>query len=178
MDAKATESSSSPEREHGVHDHLSHPVTMAGDIESAIPAPIPETTAPLSVRSDNDSISHSHTAVRHSHAESLLPHSQLSHDGEATAQTIYPGALTVETPEGPPGSVVLGPAEFAVTLPMDSRVKDNYERILSAAAGDVREFLAGFLSGSQGGFLEVSTHTTRFTDSIPDALFIARISLV
>lgn len=178
METDASRSSISPEREHGTNSHPNHPLKMTGDIESAVPVPIPETTAPLSVRSDNDSISHSHTVVHHSHAESLLSHSHLSRDDEVTAQTIHPGALTVENPEDPPGSVRLGPAEFVVTLPMDSRVKDDYERVLTTAAADVREFLASFLPGSQGSLLEVRPHNIRFIEFMSDTFFTARVSVV
>jgi hypothetical protein len=55
-----------------------------------------------------------------------------------------------------PGSVYLGPSEFAVTLPMDSRVKDDYERVLADAATSIRRFFVGFQSDSQIPAAEVS----------------------
>ncbi|KAJ5381461.1 uncharacterized protein N7496_003889 [Penicillium cataractarum] len=113
-----------------------------GDIDATVPTSIPETIAPLSVRSDTDSVSHAHTAIHHAHSQSLLqPH--LTSDASASMQTIQPSALTVESPEdAPAGSVRLGPSEFAVTLPMDSRVKDDYDRVLTDSAAITREFLA------------------------------------
>ncbi|KAJ6130361.1 hypothetical protein N7512_003141 [Penicillium capsulatum] len=149
MDDETDRTPPSPQPDNGTPAQPTRPSRMDGDIEAEMPASIPEMTAPLSVRPDTDSISHSHTVVHHSHADSLLQPSQLTGGGEATAQTIYPGALTVEHAEDPPGSARLGPAEFAVTLPMDSRVKDDYERVLAGAAADLREFLDSFLPGTQ-----------------------------
>ncbi|KAJ5104650.1 hypothetical protein NUU61_001997 [Penicillium alfredii] len=127
--------------------------SSVGDIEASAPISIPETTAPLSVRADTDSVSHSHTAIHHAHAEPLLPPSDLAHGGhtgQSTMQTIQPSALTViNVEETAPGSVRLGPSEFAVTLPMDSRVKDYYERVLADAATDIREFIESFSSTEQ-----------------------------
>lgn len=133
--------------------------SSVGDIEAAVPASIPETTIPLSVRVDKDSMSHSHTAVHHAHSEPLLQPSHLAHGDQASMQTIQPSALTVENVEDTPlGSVRLGPSEFAVTLPMDSRVKDDYERVLSGAAANMREFLASFDPSTQVSDHEVSSH--------------------
>ncbi|CAG8047755.1 unnamed protein product [Penicillium nalgiovense] len=128
--------------------------SSVGDIEASIPVSVPETTAPLSVRPDTDSFSHSHTAVHHGHSEPLLPPSELAHGGhmsQPSLQTIHPSALTVTgmDDEVVPGSVHLGPSEFAVTLPMDSRVKDDYERVLSDAASNIRQFFDSFQSNTQ-----------------------------
>jgi hypothetical protein len=128
--------------------------SSVGDIEASIPVSVPETTAPLSVRPDTDSYSHSHTAVHHGHSEPLLPPSELAHGGhmsQPSLQTIHPSALTVTGMEDEvvPGSVHLGPSEFAVTLPMDSRVKDDYERVLSDAATSIRQFFDSFQSNTQ-----------------------------
>jgi hypothetical protein len=127
-----------------------------GDIEATVPTSIPETIAPLSVRSDTDSVSHSHTAIHHVHSGSLLqPH--LTSDASASMQTIQPSALTVESAEeAPPGSVRLGPSEFAVTLPMDSRVKDDYDRVLTDSAAVTREFLASLTPAGQASDSQVS----------------------
>ncbi|OQE35449.1 hypothetical protein PENCOP_c013G04080 [Penicillium coprophilum] len=126
--------------------------SSVGDIEASIPVSVPETTAPLSVRADTDSFSHSHTAVHHGHSEPLLPPSELAHGGhmsQPSLQTIHPSALTVTgMDEVVPGSVHLGPSEFAVTLPMDSRVKDDYERVLSDAATSIRQFFDSFQSNT------------------------------
>ncbi|KAL4994156.1 class II histone deacetylase complex subunits 2 and 3-domain-containing protein [Aspergillus recurvatus] len=110
-----------------------------GDIEASEPPPAPGTVSPLSVRVDKDS----------SHAEpikDLVPETSLhgtehpTHISE-TIQTIQPSALTINhMEEKAPGSVQLGPSEFAVPLPMDSRVKDDYERVLQEAK-DVLEII-------------------------------------
>jgi hypothetical protein len=130
------------------------------DIEASIPPPIPETTAPLSVRADADIFSHPHIAVHHGHSEPLLPPSELAHadhGGQPSFQTIHPGALTVTgMDEVTPGSVNLGPSEFAITLPMDSRVKDDYERVLTDAATCIRQFFESFQPSSQISEFEVS----------------------
>jgi hypothetical protein len=131
-----------------------------GDIEASIPVSVPETTAPLSIRADTDSFPHTHTAVHHGHSEPLLPASELAHGGQiaqASMQTIQPSELTVTgMDEIVPGSVHLGTSEFAVTLPMDSRVKDDYERVLSDAATNIRQFFDSFQANSQISDFEVS----------------------
>lgn len=63
---------------------------------------------------------------------------------EGPVQTIQPSALTVTYTEPPPGSVQLGPSEYAISLPMDSRVKDDYESVLGHEARTIVDFLSGF----------------------------------
>jgi hypothetical protein len=130
--------------------------SSVGDIEASMPVTVPETTAPLSVRAEANPFSH--TAVHHAHS-SLLPPSELAHGhlGQPSMQTVHPSALTATGMEEiVPGSVLLGPSEFAVTLPMDSRVKDDYERVLADAAASIRRFFVGFQSDSQMPVSEVS----------------------
>ncbi|KAL4886267.1 class II histone deacetylase complex subunits 2 and 3-domain-containing protein [Aspergillus karnatakaensis] len=112
------------------------------DIEPAEPVSIPETVAPLSVRVDKDS----HSGFEEPPPEpSLVDVDQQAHDVESF-QTIQPSALTMEhTEPKAPGSLHLGPSEFAITLPMDSRVKDDYERVLH----DNSHIVWGHLSDSQ-----------------------------
>ncbi|KAJ5947591.1 Histone deacetylase complex subunit 2/3 [Penicillium verhagenii] len=115
--------------------------SSAEDVEAAPRPSYPETTIPLSVRNETDSVAHTHTAVHHEHAGALLQSSDLSH-GQIGLQTIQPSALTVgDDVLTPPGSVRLGPAEFAVALPMDSRVKDDYEKVLTKGASTIDDFL-------------------------------------
>ncbi|KAE8355772.1 class II histone deacetylase complex subunits 2 and 3-domain-containing protein [Aspergillus coremiiformis] len=105
-----------------------------GDIEPTAPVSAPETTVPLSVRVDKE------PTVHHNEPEPLeeMPQRQQS------IQTIQPSALTVtHTEEVPPGAVHLGPSEFAIPLPMDSRVKDDYERVLMNETQGIRDFLRG-----------------------------------
>lgn len=103
--------------------------SSVGDIEASEPPSIPETVAPLSVRVDKEP---SHADI----TKELVPETSLDeaepqeheHDN---IQTIHPSALSIShTEEKPPGSLHLGVSEFAVPLPMDSRVKDDYEQIL------------------------------------------------
>ncbi|KAL4804880.1 class II histone deacetylase complex subunits 2 and 3-domain-containing protein [Aspergillus unguis] len=102
--------------------------SSVGDIEASEPPTVPETVAPLSVRVDKDT-SHADT-IQEPMVESL-EESEPTHVSESI-QTIQPSALTIgHTEEKLPGSLNLGPSEFAVPLPMDSRVKDDYERVLS-----------------------------------------------
>ncbi|KAB8274201.1 class II histone deacetylase complex subunits 2 and 3-domain-containing protein [Aspergillus minisclerotigenes] len=116
------------------------------DIEPVAPVSVPETTAPLSVRVDKEPTVH-HTEPEINPASSE-PLEEMSHQ-EQSIQTIQPSALTVtHTEEVPPGSVHLGPSEFAVPLPMDSRVKDDYERVLVDETQGIRNFLRG--SSSSG----------------------------
>lgn len=119
--------------------------SSVGDIEAAEPTSISGAAAPLSVRADTDNVAHSHTAVHHAHSGPLLQPSHMAHADQSLIQTIQPSALTVESVEEySPGSIRLGPSEFAVTLPMDSRVKDDYERAITDGAADMRAFLASF----------------------------------
>lgn len=153
-------------------DSDNHPVTpragntvdtpsSLGDVEASVPVPVPEVTAPLSIRADTGSFSHSHTVVHHGHPDPLLPASELAHGGHLTQpsmQTIQPSDLTVTgMDETAPGSVQLGPSEYAVTLPMDSRVKDDYERVLSDAATSIHQFFCSFQTNSQLSNSDVST---------------------
>lgn len=129
--------------------------SSVGDIEAAVPPSFPETAVPLSVRAEKENMAHSHTAVHHAHAESLLQSTHLAH--EIGIQTIQPSALTVGDVEVTrPGAVRLGPAEFAITLPMDSRVKDDYERILTDGAAIMQEFLTRSSPNPQTPYSDVS----------------------
>ncbi|KAF9887287.1 hypothetical protein FE257_010282 [Aspergillus nanangensis] len=103
-----------------------------GDIEASAPISLPETAAPLSVRVDRDT-------THHTHAETSVPQDPVQESSEPSGvQIIQPSALTVTEKEAEiPGSVYLGPAEFAVPLPMDSRVKDDYERVLANEAQNI-----------------------------------------
>ncbi|KAI9037051.1 uncharacterized protein KD926_000918 [Aspergillus affinis] len=116
--------------------------SSAGDIEPSTAAPMPETAAPLSVRVDKEHDGHTQTE-----ATSAVPAPSVEEPGlevppQHDVQTIQPSALTVDHMEEIlPGSVHLGPSEFAVTLPMDSRVKDDYERVLASDSQSISEFL-------------------------------------
>ncbi|KAE8161808.1 class II histone deacetylase complex subunits 2 and 3-domain-containing protein [Aspergillus tamarii] len=123
------------------------------DIEPVAPVSVPETTAPLSVRVDKESTVH-HTEPE-MNTTSSGPLGEMPHQEQST-QTIQPSALTVtHTEEVPPGSVHLGPSEFAVPLPMDSRVKDDYERVLVDETQCIRDFLRGSsASGMSSGHEE------------------------
>lgn len=135
-----------PPRFPGISQTLSASATPSsvGDIEASVPVSVPDATAPLSVRHDKDTVTHTHTAVHHVHPEPLIRPSELLHADPSAMQTIQPSELTVtNVEENLPGSIRLGPSEFAVSLPMDSRVKDYYERVLADAATSIREFFSG-----------------------------------
>ncbi|KAJ9368802.1 hypothetical protein DTO282E5_6537 [Paecilomyces variotii] len=123
--------------------------SSAGDIEPAA-ASAPETTSPLSIRVDKEPTSHAAPADLHdqpgqTYAGAALPE---YHEGPLM-QTIQPSDLTVvPAEEAPPGSVQLGASEFAMTLPMDSRVKDVYERILTDESHVIKNFHSLFTSES------------------------------
>lgn len=122
--------------------------SSVGDIEAAEPASISGAAAHLSVRADTDNVAHSHTAVHHAHSGPLLQPSHMAHADHGLMPTIQPSALTVENVrESSPGALRLGPSEYAVTLPMDSRVKDDYERAITDGAADMRAFLASLDPG-------------------------------
>ncbi|KAL7652072.1 hypothetical protein ACMYSQ_009387 [Aspergillus niger] len=111
--------------------------SSAGDIEPSAPVSIPETTAPLSVRVDKEP---THAKDNEANQDTTIPPVEPEEIGPP--QTIQPSALSMHFAEEPtPGSVHLGPSEFAVPLPMDSRVKDDYERVLTSESQSIRDFL-------------------------------------
>ncbi|EAL85966.1 conserved hypothetical protein [Aspergillus fumigatus Af293] len=120
--------------------------SSAGDIEPSPSLFIPEVTAPLSVRVDREDAPHTaHAEGELSAPDSLVQPTEMGPPQQPILQTIHPSALTVSHQEQAiPGSVQLGPSEFAVPLPMDSRVKDDYERILKDEAQSIDEFLKTF----------------------------------
>ncbi|KAH1281926.1 hypothetical protein KXX33_006377 [Aspergillus fumigatus] len=120
--------------------------SSAGDIEPSPSLFIPEVTAPLSVRVDREDAPHTaHAEGELSAPDSLVQPTEMDPPQQPILQTIHPSALTVSHQEQAiPGSVQLGPSEFAVPLPMDSRVKDDYERILKDEAQSIDEFLKTF----------------------------------
>ncbi|KAL3462561.1 class II histone deacetylase complex subunits 2 and 3-domain-containing protein [Aspergillus heterothallicus] len=100
--------------------------SSVGDIEPSVPLSIPETVAPLSVRVDRNT-SHYLEHLKEPNLEPLSGTMPEAHE----FQTIQPSSLTISHQEQvTPGSLHLGPSEFAVPLPMDSRVKDDYEEVL------------------------------------------------
>lgn len=119
---------------------------------------------PLNVRTDEEPIPHilhpSQSDLQPANTASLEPPAQLeSQNSESPAvQTIQPSALAIDHTEKPsPGSVKLGPLEFAVPLPMDSRLKDVYNSVLEDNSGDMQEFLGCFRSNTTTSGYEVST---------------------
>ncbi|KAJ6110405.1 hypothetical protein N7486_002640 [Penicillium sp. IBT 16267x] len=155
--------------------HLGNPASSApasdtpssvGDIEAAVPPSFPETAVPLSVRAGKENMAHSHTAVHHAHEESLLQSTHLAH-GETGINTIQPSALIVGDAEvTQPGAVRLGPAEFAITLPMDSRVKDDYERVLTDGASTMQEFLTSSSPNPQAPYSDRESLQSKVYDII------------
>ncbi|KAL4952131.1 class II histone deacetylase complex subunits 2 and 3-domain-containing protein [Aspergillus filifer] len=110
--------------------------SSVGDIEASEPPQIPETVAPLSVRVDKEN---SHLNIpKESIPETFIEPVQSQEPDIEAFQTIHPSALTMSyIKQRAPGSLHLGPSEFAVPLPMDSRVKDDYERVLFNGSPDV-----------------------------------------
>lgn len=133
--------------------------SSAGDIEPSPPMLIPEITAPLSVRVDREDASHATNAEGESSAPgSMARPAEMGSPQQPILQTIQPSALTVSHQEQAiPGSVQLGPSEFAVPLPMDSRVKDDYERILKDEAQTIDEYLRTFALQAEASRIEVSS---------------------
>lgn len=131
--------------------------SSAGDIEPAAVS-APGTTSPLSIRVDKEPTSHAAPAEIHEPpAQEYVETTFNEYHEPPVMQTIQPSDLTVgPAEEAPPGSVQLGPSEFAMTLPMDSRVKDEYERILTDESHVIRNFHSLFTSESSSASIEVS----------------------
>lgn len=116
------------------------------DIEYTAPETKSDNTAPLSVRVDKEPVSQIHhppqTEAHSLTAETLLHLSQLETPVSPALQTVQPSALAVTpTEKSLPGSIQLGPSEYAVALPMDSRIRDDYDRVLMGASQDIQAFL-------------------------------------
>ena len=112
--------------------------SSSGDIQPSLPPPAPE-TAPLSVRTDKGSFHHSSQPFPTEEAELQT---QIEKHEHPAVLTIQPSALSFNAaPEVIPGSVHLGPSEYAIPLPMDSRVKDDYERVLDDKTEVIRDFI-------------------------------------
>lgn len=133
--------------------------SSAGDIDPTVP-PAPQPVSPLSVRVDKEP--HTHHEPRHEHVQpspvafvapqalhytvpefaqetqaGLMGSSELGlpipgHEvPESVVSHPVPGAGTLSSLEvGGPG---MGPLEFAIPLPMDARVKDDYVKALEGA---------------------------------------------
>jgi hypothetical protein len=124
----------------------------AGDIGSA-PGPVEKTVASVATAAELDQ-----PVVQGLTAPPLLQ------EGRIASQTIQLDAPTCGNAERPlPGSVQLGPSEFALTLPMDSRVKDEYVRTLADEARVIRSFLIASSSTAEPNAtnVEVSRNSLR-----------------
>lgn len=132
--------------------------SSAGDIEASAPISSIPVTAPLSVRSEKEPAPHPAQARTSPIAsQPFEPPTQMEHPQQPAVQTIQPSALTfTHAQEVPPGSVHLGPSEFAISLPMDSRVKDDYDRILGDGAQIIKEFVRVSELSSNVAEIEVS----------------------
>lgn len=132
--------------------------SSAGDIEASAPISSIPVTAPLSVRSEKEPAPHPAQArTSPSASQPFEPPTQMEHPQQPAVQTIQPSALTfTHAQEVPPGSVHLGPSEFAISLPMDSRVKDDYDRILGDGAQIIKEFVRVSDLSSNVAEIEVS----------------------
>ncbi|KAL1886094.1 hypothetical protein Plec18167_000022 [Paecilomyces lecythidis] len=143
--------------------------SSAGDIEPAA-ASVPETTSPLSIRVDKEPASHAAPVDIHDQPRQEYTGAALSeyHEGPLM-QTIQPSDLTVgPAEEAPPGSVQLGPSEFAMTLSMDSRVKDEYERILTNESHVIKNFHSLFTPEATIGDNEVISQMRRVVENLND----------
>lgn len=135
--------------------------SSAGDIDPTPPASIPETLLPLSVRVHEDH--HDHHLAEHEIQETpddaVVSPVLLYSEQPGGVQTIQPSALFEQRESSAPSSLQLGPSEFALTLPMDSRIKDEYERAIAEQSHSVRQLLTGFnlLEGTVISEAEVRT---------------------
>ncbi|KKA19623.1 hypothetical protein T310_6406 [Rasamsonia emersonii CBS 393.64] len=145
--------------------------SSAGDIEPAPPASIPEAALPLSVRVDKEPVPHDASVEVHQPPADTTVSPPLLYAEQPDVQTIQPSALTFDQTESyPPGSLRLGPSEFAITMPMDSRVKDHYERALAQQMRTIQRFLSGFTDAEDQiisairGLIERLDHITLHPD--------------
>ncbi|EED17923.1 conserved hypothetical protein [Talaromyces stipitatus ATCC 10500] len=122
--------------------------SSAGDIEPVVPVSVPQTTLPLSTRAHENPENLAASVEEQGDATDVIVVSPaLLFPEQASVQTIQPSAIFEKTEHCLPGSLRLGPSEFAVTMPMDSVGKDNYERALAEHSESVKLLLSGFKSG-------------------------------
>jgi hypothetical protein len=98
----------------------------------------------LSVRVHEEHVHHSASAELQETPADVIVSPTLLYPEQRGVQTIQPSALFDQVESSPSGSLQLGPSEFAMTLPMDSRVKDEYERALAEQSRSIRHLLSGF----------------------------------
>ena len=118
--------------------------SSAADIEYTAPDTKSDKVAPLSVRADKEPVSQASQSHEKQPlvSEPLVQSTLLESSGDPAIQTIQPSALAINpTVEPRPGSFQLGPSEYAIALPMDSRVKDAYVRVLMEGSNDVQAFI-------------------------------------
>ncbi|PCG99514.1 Histone deacetylase complex, subunit 2/3 [Penicillium occitanis (nom. inval.)] len=121
--------------------------SSAGDIEPVVPVSMPQTTLPLSTRAPEHPVDLAAPAAEQGDvADVVVVSPALLFPEQAGVQTIQPSAIFEKTEHVLPGSLRLGPSEFAVTMPMDSIGKDNYERALAEHSESVKLLLSGFKS--------------------------------
>ena len=129
--------------------------SSAGDIESAVPISIPQTTLSLSTRAPDHPVEPAAPIAERVDVADVVISPALIFPEQAGVQTIQPSAIFETTEHSLPGSLQLGPSEFAVTMPMDSVGKDNYDRVLAEHSDAVKILLAG-LSPADGNTTSVT----------------------
>lgn len=134
--------------------------SSAGDIESIVPVSMPQTTLPLSTRAPEHIVD---LAAPGGDADIVVISPELLFTEQAGVETIQPSAIFENTEHILPGSLRLGPSEFAVTLPMDSIGKDNYEGALAEHSDSVKLLLSGFKS-ADGSILPTTEQAQILSD--------------
>lgn len=138
--------------------------SSAGDIESVVPVSMPQTILPLSTRAhENPEDLAAPVEEQGDVADVVVVSPAMLFSEQAGVQTIQPSAIFEKTEHVLPGSVRLGPSEFAVTMPMDSVGKDNYERVLIEHSDSVKLLLSGFKS-ADGNVLPVTEQAQPLSD--------------
>lgn len=138
--------------------------SSAGDIEAVVPVSMPQTTLPLSTRAPENPVDlAAPVAEQGDVADVVLVSPEMLFPEQAGVQTIQPSAIFEKTEHVLPGSLRLGPSEFAVTMPMDSVGKDNYERALAEHSDSVKLLLSGFKS-VDGNVLPVTEQAQPLSD--------------
>lgn len=138
--------------------------SSAGDIEPVVPVSMPQTTLPLSTRAPEHPVDLAAPVVEQGGAADVVVVSPaLLFPEQAGVQTIQPSAIFEKTEHVLPGSLRLGPSEFAVTMPMDAIGKDSYERALAEHSDSVKLLLSGFKS-ADGNLLPVTEQAQTISD--------------
>jgi hypothetical protein len=120
--------------------------SSAGDIEPTLPAPTLLGPSTLSVRVDKEPRSHNMPSEHHAPTAFVAPR-ELHISDVSVEEHAQLDQQPILGEDNHREGVQLGPSEFAIPVPMDARVKDDYETTMSNESKSIRKFITESGSG-------------------------------